>query len=86
MAKKSLGHIVIVIILGAMIGTLLGELVTLLLPTGVIKEFFIRSASFAVGPATLDVKLFSITLGFTIKLNIVGIIGIGVALYLLRWY
>lgn len=86
MAKKSIGYILLVIVLGAMIGTLLGELISLLLPAGVVKEFFLRSASFAVEPTTLDVKLFSITLGFTFKLNIIGLFGIGIAIYLLRWY
>ncbi len=86
MKPISLGRIVLVIVVGAMIGTLFGELLGLLLPTGVVKEFFLRSAHFGFGPATLDVRLFTITLGFTIKLNIVGLFGIGVALYLLRWY
>ncbi|MFQ5707132.1 MAG: DUF4321 domain-containing protein [bacterium] len=86
MARKPFGHIVLVVILGAMLGTLFGELLALLLPVGVVKEFFLKSAAFGVGPATLDVRLFSLTLGFTIKLNIVGLFGIGVAVYLLRWY
>lgn len=86
MAKRSIGQIVLVIVLGAMIGTLLGELISLLLPIGVVKDFFLKSAFFAVGPATLDVKLFSITVGFTIKLNIIGLFGVGIAIYLLRWY
>jgi hypothetical protein len=86
MAKKSIGRVVLVITLGAVIGTLLGELIALILPSGVVEDFFLKSAFFAVGPATLDVKLFSITLGFTITLNIVGLFGVGVAIYMLRWY
>ncbi len=86
MARKSLGQIVLVIVLGAMIGSLFGELLGLLLPTGVVREFFLRSAHFGFGPTTLDVRLFTITVGFTVKLNIVGLLGVGVALYLLRWY
>lgn len=86
MSRKPIGHILLVIILGAMIGTLLGELVGLIIPAGVVKEFFLKSAAFGLGPATLDIKLLSITAGFTIKLNIVGLLGIGVAVYLFRWY
>ncbi len=74
------------IILGAMVGTLLGELIGLLLPGGVVQDFFLKTASFGLGPGILDVKLFSLTAGFTIRFNIVGLLGIGVALYLLRWY
>lgn len=86
MARRSIGQIALIIILGAMIGTLFGELISLVLPSGIVKEFFLRSAAFAVGPATLDVRLFSITVGFTVKLNIVGVLGIGAAIYMLRWY
>lgn len=86
MARRSLGKVVLIIVLGAMIGTLFGKLLALLLPTGVVKEFFLRSAHFGLGPTTLDVNLFSITVGLTVQLNIVGLFGIGVAIYLLRWY
>lgn len=86
MSRKPIGQILLVIILGAMIGTLLGELIGLILPTGVVKDFFLKSASFGLGPATLDIKLLSLTVGFTLKLNIVGLIGIGVGIYLFRWY
>lgn len=86
MAKKPLSHIIVVIVLGAMIGSLVGQLLGLVLPAGVVKDFFLKSAPLEVGPVTLDVVLFAITLGFKITFNIVGLIGIGVAMYFFRWY
>ena len=50
-----------------------------------VKEFFLKDASFEVGPTEVDVGLFALTLGFRVVLNIVGLIGIGVAIYLFRW-
>ncbi len=85
MARKSIGYVVFVIILGAMIGTLFGKLIGWGLPTGVVKEFFLKEASFALGPAELNVGLFAITAGFRVVLNVIGLIGVGVAIYLLRW-
>ncbi|RKY87717.1 hypothetical protein DRQ11_05570, partial [candidate division KSB1 bacterium] len=29
---------------------------------------------------------FTITFGFSIKLNVIGIVGIAIAAYILRWY
>ncbi|MDZ7290075.1 MAG: DUF4321 domain-containing protein [candidate division KSB1 bacterium] len=84
-SKRSLGFIIVVLLLGALAGTLLGELIGLLLPAGVVKEFFLRSGQIALGPGTLNAVLFSITLGLTLKINVVGLIGIGIAAYLLRW-
>ncbi len=86
MARKSLGYIVLVIVLGAMIGTLFGKLIGFVLPDGVVKEFFLKEANFEIGPATINAGLFAITLGFKVILNIVGLIGIGISIYVLRWY
>ncbi|MCK4893661.1 MAG: DUF4321 domain-containing protein [Calditrichia bacterium] len=85
MRKKSLGWILIIILLGAFMGTALGEVLAYILPLGVVKEFFLRSAIFSVGPATLNLVAFTFTLGFSFKLNVIGIIGIGIAAYFLRW-
>jgi len=85
MRKKSLGWILIIILLGAFIGTALGEVLAYVLPQGVVKEFFLRSAIFSVGPATLNLVVFTFTLGFSFKLNVIGIIGMGISAYFLRW-
>ncbi|MCA9744144.1 hypothetical protein KC734_21585 [candidate division KSB1 bacterium] len=84
--RHRLGKIILVILLGALAGTLLGELIGLVLPDGVVKDFFIAHWDLVLGPGTLNVVLFSITLGFTLKVNLIGFIGIGIAIYVLRWY
>jgi hypothetical protein len=86
MATHKFGRVVLVIILGAMIGTLFGKLIGLVLPEGVVKEVFLKDAHWAVGPADIDVGLFAITLGFKITLNAIGFLGVCLAIYLLRWY
>lgn len=85
MRKKSLTYIFLMVILGALIGSALGEVLALVLPQGVVKEFFLRSASFSVGPAVLNLVLFTVTLGFSLKLNVIGVFGIIIAAYLLKW-
>jgi hypothetical protein len=85
MRKKSTAFIIFVILIGALIGTALGEVIGILIPQGVVQDFFLKSASASIGPATLDIILFTITLGFSLKLNITGVIGILIAAYALRW-
>ncbi|MBN2365418.1 MAG: DUF4321 domain-containing protein [Calditrichaeota bacterium] len=85
MRKKSLGWILVIILLGAFIGSALGEILAYVLPQGVVKEFFLRSAEFGLGPATLNLIVLTFTLGFTIKLNVISVLGIAIAAYLLRW-
>ncbi len=86
MRRRSLAFIIFVIVLGAVIGTAMGELIALVLPAGVVQQFFIRSALFGFEPVTLNLGVFTITCGLTLKLNIIGIVGIAFAAYLLRWY
>ncbi|RMF64411.1 MAG: DUF4321 domain-containing protein [Calditrichaeota bacterium] len=86
MARKSVGQLVLVVVLGALFGSLLGQLLGLILPAGVVKEFFLRSAEFGFSPTTVSVGFMAVTLGFNIKLNVVGILGVALAAYILRWY
>jgi uncharacterized membrane protein len=85
MRRKSLGFIIFIIVLGALIGSALGEILGLILPAGVVKDFFLKSATASIGPGTLNIILMTFTIGFSIKLNITGVIGIVIAAYALRW-
>ncbi|MCF7885932.1 MAG: DUF4321 domain-containing protein [Candidatus Marinimicrobia bacterium] len=73
-----------VLFLGAMIGSLLGEILKLGLPEGVVKEVLLRSIELALGPAAIDLLMFSLTIGFTLKVNLISLVGLGTAYYLLK--
>ena len=86
MRKITFRNLVLFIFLGAIIGSALGELIGLLIPEGVVKEFFIRSATIGFDPVTINLGFISFTLGFKFILNVIGVVGIAFAAYLLRWY
>ena len=73
--------LVIIVIAGAMLGSVFANAVgqfTYLAPLG-------HSVAFGVDPPiTLDLHVFTITLGFTVRLNLATIAGIIVAIYLFR--
>ena len=85
MRKKSVGFIIFIIVIGALIGSAIGEVLAFIIPAGVVKDFFLKSITASIGPGTLDLILLKFTLGFAIKLNITGVIGIFIAAYILRW-
>jgi hypothetical protein len=85
MRRKSFGYFLLVIVAGALIGTVLGEIIAFVIPDGVVKDFFLKSAIASLGPGTLNIIVLSFTLGFSIKLNITGVIGILLAAYAFRW-
>ncbi len=84
--RLSIGWVLLAVILGAVMGSALGEVIGLVLPEGVVKQFFLRAATFGINPTTINLVIITLTLGFTFKLNIIGIIGIILAAYIFRWY
>lgn len=83
---RGIGFLLTVVVVGILVGGVIGEIVGLLMPGGVVKEFFLRAVQAQVGPMTLDLHAFSITLGFGIRLNIVSVLGVCFVAYLFRWY
>ena len=85
MKKRSWIFYIVVLFVGALIGSAMGEVVAFLIPAGVVKQFFLKAATASVGPGTINIIILSLTFGFSVKVNIMGIIGILIAAYALRW-
>ena len=84
--KRSMGIVFISLILGAAIGTILGEVLGLTLPEGVVKQFFLQSVSWGISPVTLDLLVVTVTFGLRVKFNISSVLGLGVVYYFLRYF
>ncbi len=75
----------VVLIIGALVGTVLGEIISLLFPGGILEKLFSKGIHPGfVPPATLDLKVISLTFGFSLKLNLASILGVIFALYIYR--
>ncbi len=94
MAKRSLTLVLITLLIGAMGGTLVGELLGWILPAGVVKDFFLTSVSFDLGGLVgqdsgvivLDLIMFTLKFGLSLKINFTSIIGLAGAYYFLRYF
>jgi len=94
MNKRSIFLIILILFVGAMVGTLIGELFGWILPEGVVKDFFLTSVSFDLGGLVgnesgvivLDLILLTIKFGISIKLNFTSIIGLASSYYFLRYF
>lgn len=84
--KRSIAVIFLVLIVGAAVGTILGDLLGMILPEGVVKQFFLQSVSWGISPVTLDVIVITFTFGLRIKFNISSILGLAAAYYFLRYF
>lgn len=76
---------------GAMIGTLIGNMLAFILPDGsAVKQFFLISYDFTFGsidgPHLIDLGVIILDFGFILKFNVCSIIGFGIAYYLLKYF
>lgn len=70
----NIGYLLVLILSCAIAGSFLGDLLKPALP-----ELLVHSFNIGVKPFLMDLKVLSITFGFTINMNIMSIIGVAVA-------
>ena len=85
--RKSLGTVVLTVILGVMIGAIVSEVIGLFLDEGsVAEQLFVRYISFGPEVTHWNLVILDLTFGFQIHFNLMSIIGVFVAAQMLRWY
>jgi hypothetical protein len=83
--QRGVGLIVMTVSAGLVIGSLLGELVGSLLPTGLVHDLLTRGPQIGLTPpATLDLRFLALTFGVMLKVNVVGVLGVLLAAIALR--
>jgi hypothetical protein len=86
-AKRRIGLVALIFFLGVILGSVVGELIGMLLPEeNVLRQLFVSGAEFEVGPFHCNLIVFSFTIGFSLKVNLVSVLGIVVVAFLLRMY
>jgi hypothetical protein len=79
--------VALTLFLGIIVGTVVGEVIGLLLPEGMtIRDVFVNSTSLHLGPMHVDLVVFSLTLGLSLKVNLMSVVGIFVVWLLFRWF
>lgn len=85
--KRRLGLVALVFFLGVVLGSIVGEMINYILPeSNVIRQLFVSGPYFHVGPLYCNLIVFTFTLWFTLKINLVSVLGIAVVAFLLRLY
>ena len=74
--KHSIAFLIFILIIGALIGTITGELLAILVGEGSkMYSFFNLGVTPSFGPAKLDLIIMGITFGIKLKITLCGIIG-----------
>ena len=83
-AQRGLGVVLVIVVAGLVVGSLLGELLGHL-STGWLQDLLTRGPTIGLtSPATLDLRLLSLTFGLAFKVNMVGVCGVVIAALTLR--
>jgi hypothetical protein len=85
MHRKNFRVYSIVLTMGLLVGSLVGELLARWLPAGVARDFFTTSVAGSFGPVSIDLVAVALTLGpLTLYVNLMSLVGIVGAAYLYR--
>jgi hypothetical protein len=83
-AGKTLLKGLIIVVIGALLGTMVGELLGAYLPEGAVKNFFLKSIQFGLEPTAIELHILTLTFGLILKINVLTVLGIiaaGIILY-----
>ena len=83
---RAIKLILLTLVVGAIAGTGLFQLIAFLIPEGVVQEFFLNSVTMGIQPFTFNLEVISFTIGFTIEVGVGSLIGMAVAWYFLRYF
>jgi hypothetical protein len=87
LARRRLGSVTLIFLLGIMVGSVFSQAVGLFLTEGSpAHQLFVQYLSFGFGPTPLNLIIFDITVGFHIHVNLLSVIGIFLVAQVLRWY
>ena len=83
--KRGLSFFVLVLLVGAELGSLLGEILGQVFPSGPLHALFSRGVSVGISPPfTIHLLIFELTLGLLLKMNLCSILGLVAAFLVLR--
>lgn len=86
MKNRELTFIIVALILAAVIGGFLGEMIGSFLPPGAAKTLFSKSVT--IGMDTVRFQLYSVafTFGLTFKINFMSALAVLIVIVYFRWW
>ncbi len=83
--RDSAGTLFVVMLFGALIGSVLGEILGLMVPGELATKVLTRSVAFGLDPpGRVDLKILTFTLGFSFRMNLVSLLGIFLATFVYK--
>lgn len=86
MRKPEIVSIVILLLLAAVIGGLIGDIIGSYIPDGAVKTLFKKSKDIGFDPVKLNFFAISFTIGLIVKINFVSVLMVILVIVYFRWW
>jgi hypothetical protein len=85
--RKSLGVVILTLLLGMIIGAILSNVIGLFLEEGTVAhQLFVQPVGFGPELHVWDLVVIQITFGIKLQFNFMSVVGVFIASQMLRWY
>jgi len=82
--SKNVIYFIIIVVVGALLGSFLGDFLSMVIPDGSAKDLFAKGIEAGLHPTRLDLRVIELTFGCIFRFNVTSIVGIIAAAYLFR--
>jgi len=83
--KQNIPLTIFILLMGLILGSFIGDLLGMVLPDGAVKIAMTTPLRIGFHPISIDLHIFTLILGFMIKINLFGVIGVLILGYSLKW-
>ncbi len=84
--SRPIGILIVMLVVGCVLGSLFGELLGVILPKGVIRDFFVTGVRPGFNRLHVDVGILAFSIGLRIKVTVTSVLGMMLAVHMFRWY
>ena len=90
MGRKSLGILIVAIVIGILAGNVVGQVLAVIfdglgLENNVAEKVLIESYVYKFNPIEINLIVMTLTLGFSLNFNVLSFLGIGIAWYYVKY-
>ncbi|MBU8934238.1 MAG: DUF4321 domain-containing protein [candidate division Zixibacteria bacterium] len=86
MKKREVTFILVALVLGAVAGGLIGDIIGTFLPAGAAKTVFTKSIEIGFDTVKVDFYAISFTIGLMLKINFMSVLVLLLVIIYFRWW
>jgi hypothetical protein len=83
---REVTFLLVSLVLAAVVGGLIGDIIGSFLPEGAVKTLFEKTISIGFRPLTVELYTISFTIGLMVKINFVSVLFIILVVIYFRWW